>query len=577
MFDLLIQNARIYDGSGKPPFPGDIGVTGGIISQIGPSLPSPARRTIDAAGRCVTPGFIDMHSHADLSIVQYPDAESLLGQGITTVFCGHCGMGMAPVGPYWKSQNDDLFAMDDILPFASVSSYPGMTPACETEKLRPAYRKRFGVEMDWTTFRSYQEKLTRMGVGVNLAMEVGLQQIRQQTLGLTCNRPADRQEILRMEELVQEAMEAGAFGLSIGYDYTPDMYAGEEELLRLAALVKQYDGIVSAHTRNGKSGCPDWQGIDGIREFLALGQKTGVRVHISHIQPGFRAPLLDQSLQDESARRTLEVLDEYRNQGVRVTWDALHPDASSIYYFPELCSFLTYYIMECGGKSRFREKLTEPSYRSFLAGQIRQGNHILFPRFPKDRPITRCQNPQALGKTVENLAEDSGCSPEEQVLQIIMKDMDTCIRPLRAFEQAPGSELFWRREDAVIGTDNCAFPYDYEGRPKDLPAFRSTPEAYGGIVHFLKRSQDLPMEQTIRKLTGNAAALLGLRDRGLLKPGFCADLVMLDPERLDPCYGEIDPRQKPAGLDYVIVNGKIAVDHQVHTHVRSGRILSRPA
>ena len=575
MYDLVVRNGLLFDGSGLLPFRADLGITDGRIAAIGTLDGAQAAKDIDARGRYVTPGFIDMHSHADLSIVQYPDGESLLGQGITTAFCGQCGMGMAPVGAYWKSQGDDLFAFEAFMPFASVSSFPGMTPACRTEQLKLAYKDYFGVEMDWVTFGDYRRKLERQGIGVNLAMEVGLQQIRQQVLGLDSKRPASQAELEEMLRLVETSLDEGAFGLSIGFDYTPDMDAGEEELLALAQCVQKKGGILAAHTRNGKAGSPNWQHIDGIREFVELGRKTGAHVHISHIQPGFKVTPADQALVDASARRTLEILDDYRADGVNVTWDTLHPEAASFYYYPQLCSFLTYYILECGGKTAFRRRLDDKSYRRELAEKIRRGEHIVFPRLDENAPITACGNTAYLGRTVQELALQAGLPVPEAVLQILREDIETCIRPLRPWEQGMGTEIYWRRDDAVIGTDNPAFPYDYEGRRPELPTFRGTPEAYGGFIHFLERSAGIPFEKTVRKLTGNAAKILGLTDRGWLKPGMRADLLVLDRNKLHSNLNLIDPRQQPSGLDYVVVNGKIAVDHGSHTHVRSGQFLTR--
>lgn len=575
MYDLLLYNGLIFDGSGALPYHGDIGVKDGIIVAIGDLKDAQAKCRIDVAGRSVTPGFFDMHSHADLSIVQYPDAESLLGQGVTTAFCGQCGMGMAPVGAFWKSQGDDLFAFEEFMPFGSISSFPGMTPFCQTEQLKPAYEKYFGVKLDWVSFGDYLHKLKTMGVGVNLAVEVGLQQIRQQVLGKDSARPATAEETQRMAELVDASLDEGAFGLSIGYDYTPDLSASEEELIFLAQRVRDKDGILAAHTRNGKQGTPNWQHIDGIREFLELGRKTGVHVHISHIQLGFKVIPADQKLVDEIAYRTLEVIEEYRAQGVHVTWDVLHPEAASFYYYPQLSSPLIYYILKCGGKTAFRTQLEDSAYRRQLAEKIRKNEHIVFPRVNLDVPVTACKNSRYIGKTINELARQTGITGEEMMLSILLEDIDTCIRPVRPWEQVKGSEIYWRHEDATIGTDNCAFNYNYEGRLPELPAYRSTPEAYGGIVHFLERSRDIPFEQTVRKLTGNAAGILGLTDRGYIRVGMKADIVVLKQEELRSNMNVIDPRQQPSGLDYVIVNGVVSVNHGVHTHVRSGQILSR--
>lgn len=575
MFDLIIKNGTLYDGTGKKPFQADIGIRNGIIEEIGNLEGAESGEVIDACGRCVTPGFIDMHSHADLGIIQYPDAESLLGQGITTAFTGQCGMGMAPVGKYWKSQADDLFAFEDFMPFSSVSTLPGITPACLTEQLKPAYKKYFGIDMDWVTFGDFRERIKKQGTGVNLAMEVGLQQIRQQVLGMDSERHATEKEIQAMEAMVKEAMDSGAFGMSIGFEYTPDMFAGEEELYRLAACVKPYDGIVAAHTRRSRSDNPAWQPIDGMKELMELGRKTGCRVHISHIHPGHILMPPDRKMSDASARIVLDTIDEYRQQGVCVTWDVLHQKCQAFYFYPELCSPLSYYILACGGKTPFGEMLKDETYRTYVIAQMKAKKHILFPRLEFNVPVSRCSNQAYVGKTLQELAETAGISPEEMVIKILMEDMDTLIRPIFPFERYIGleSKVFWEAEEAAIGTDNAVFNYDYEGHMPDLPAFRSTSTSYCGFIHFLVESKDAPLEKTVQKLTGNAAEILRLKDRGYLKKGCCADIVIMEPERLDPNENFFDPRQQPKGIDYVIVNGSVAVDHGVHTHVRSGRVL----
>ena len=582
MYDLIIKNGCLYDGTGTEPYCADIGVKGGKILKIGSLDGVSSKVVIDAVGKQVTPGFIDMHSHADLSIVQYPDAESLLGQGITTVFCGHCGMGMAPVGKYWKTQGDDIFAVEDFAPLSSVGSIPGRTKVCLSKQMRQAYKKYFNVDMDWTTFGDYRRKLSDQGVGVNMAMEVGLQQIRQQVLGLDSDRPATKDETEQMAELVRDAMESGAFGMSIGYDYTPDLSASHEELDRLACVVKEYGGIVAAHTRNGMDGNSEWQPIDGIREFLDMGLRTGARMHCSHVQPGFKVTPLDRKLVEQSAIRTMEIMDEYRERGVQVSWDVLHPKAAAFYYYPELCSPLLHYILACGGKKAFQQKLHDESYFAWLLERVKQRANILFPRLESTVPVAHCCRQEYVGKTLQELAAAREICFEEMTLRILREDMDACVRPILACERMSGMDgaidtffKFWTYDGATIGTDNCAFNYDYEGHLPDLPAYRSTTTAYSGFVTFLLESnkQQIPLAKTIRKLTGNAAQTLGLPDRGFLKEGQQADIVVLDTAQLATNENFLDPRQQPSGIEYVIVNGELAVSHGVHSHVRSGKIL----
>lgn len=578
MYDIIIAGGTIYDGSGKAAFISDIGIKDGVIIAIGALGGAAAKQFIDAAGKRVTPGFIDMHSHADLSLIQYPDAESLLGQGITTVFAGNCGMGMAPVGHWWKTQGDDVFALERFAPLTSACNVPGRTPICLTELMRGAYREYFGVEMNWTSFGDFLARLRSQGLGINAAIEVGYQQIRTQVLGPDFARKATAKETEEICAIVRKSLEDGAFGLSIGYDYTPDLYAAFEELEIVARVVSEHDGILAAHTRNAKDGDAEWCPADGIREFLELGVRTGARMHISHLQPGFKLDEVTDEKVAESSRRTLELIEEYRAKGVHVSWDVLHPKCSSFYYYPELASPLIYYILACGGKSTFCEKLTDREYRAYLVSQLEAGAHMVFPRLDYSAKITRCNERAWLNRSVEELADEAGISNEEMLCRVLERDMDTCIRPMLPYERSGGVDTFkyyWRLDEASIGTDNCAFNYNYEGRGHELPAYRSTPSAYGGFVNFLLESADIPFEKTIRKLTANAADILGFTDRGCIALGQKADIVVLDYARLDAKYDFIDPRQAPDGIDYVLVNGRVAVDRGVHTHIRSGELLRR--
>ena len=581
MYDLIIRNGMVYDGSGKPGFRADIAIKDGIIKIVGVTEED-AKTVIDADGKQVTPGVIDMHSHGDLSVLQYPDAESALGQGITTVFTGHCGMGMAPIGKYWKTQGDDLFAMEAIQPLTSVGTFPGRTVVCLSEQMRKAYQSYFGIEMDWTSFGEYMDRISAQGVGVNMVMLVGYQQIRQQVLGADACRPAAEAEICRMEELVEESMRDGAFGLSIGYDYSPDKDATSEELDRMALVVKKYNGIVAAHTRNGKDGDSAWMPIDGYREFLELGLRTGVPIHISHIHYGYAGLPKDRYMCSDGNRRVLSLVEEYRKKGVRVTWDVLVEHSSAFYYHPELCSSLIYYILSAGGKEPFATLLQDETYRAWIIGEISAGKHIVFPRLDPQCRIIRCKNRNYLEQTLAELAEKAHVTVAEMLIHILSEDMDTLAKPVLPYERYKDDQgqyrcglEFTRSEEACIGTDNCLFHYDYEGHQPGLPHFPSTPTSYHGFVRYLLDEEDVPFETSIRRLTGNAADALGFTQRGYLREGQAADIVILDRERLNTNLNYEDPRRQPVGIEYVIVNGVTAIEKGVLMHTRSGQVFRK--
>ena len=583
MYDLIIENANITDGSGAPSYQADLAIEKGQIAAIGDLKAEKSKRRIRAEGRYLTPGLIDMHSHADLELIRFPDAENLLGQGITTVFAGHCGMGMAPVGDYWKTQMDDLYAIEDFYPLGSIAGYPGVTPAVPSTAMRRAYEKYYGIPMDWTTFGDYMERLKKQGLGVNLVEEAGLQQIRQTVLGQDIDRPATPEEIEQMKQLVAEAMEHGARGLSIGYDYTPDMYASTEELEALIREAGRCGGIITAHTRTDHPDREDWTFADGIREFLDICLRCGVHAHISHICPNHLAGDYSQEEVDTSAEEILQLLEEYRGRAaaqgssLKITWDVLHPEAASFYFNPDLAAPFQYYILTCGGKQQFSRRLQEPAYRSSFLQRIRQKKHLTFPRIETAAVITSCSRTDLVGKSIDAIAGERGCDACEVIADLLALDIETRVRTAMPWERLCNTDVYWKREEAAIGTDNGAVNYDFEGRRPELPSFRMPPSAYCGFILFLQQAMEKGMsfEAAIRRLTGNAADILGLTDRGRIAVGAQADLVLWDLEQLDPCRSFIDPRQRPKGPELVLVNGQIAVEKGRHTHGRSGQLLTQ--
>ncbi|WP_425755234.1 amidohydrolase family protein [Ihubacter sp. rT4E-8] len=251
MYDLVIYGGMIVDGTGQKQFAADIAIQGGRIMEIGEPSSLEGQSYLQADGQFVCPGFIDMHSHADLTVFLYPDCESLIGQGVTTVFCGHCGMGMAPFDRYFMPMYLDRYGEEAEMPLSTLTCFPGQYPPVDTETMKKGTKKHFGLEISWKTFAEYRDYLREQGTGINMLMLLGHSNVRQSVMGLDTARKATEQEVAEMEQMVKEAMEAGAFGLSFGFDYAPGWDASEEELLRLAACLKPYDGILTAHVQMG--------------------------------------------------------------------------------------------------------------------------------------------------------------------------------------------------------------------------------------------------------------------------------------------------------------------------------------
>ncbi|MBQ1391783.1 MAG: amidohydrolase family protein [Firmicutes bacterium] len=580
MYDLILHGGLVADGTGGKPYPADVAVKDGKIVKIG-EVGQDAAKIIDASGKYVTPGFIDMHNHADLTAMLCPDMEGMLGQGITSAFCGHCGMTMAPIGDYFMGMLEDVKAFEEIIPLSSYGVHPGGYPAVDSPSFRKAFKKRFGVDITWTSFGEYRDWLRQTGVGCNLYMLVGHAQIRMCAMGLDYKRTATQEEIDRMKELLRKEMESGALGMSYGLDYAPGIYADDNEMLQLAEVLVPYHGILAAHTRHGgkKPNDPDekeYEPIDGLRDLMEIGLKTGLHVHISHIPNGFTERPDDQYMYDAAAIRTLQIISEYREKGCYVTWDHLVPDYIPWFFFPELCGMFKYYIELCGGKKSFCEKLESPVYRAYLKQETEAGHNRSFSWWRDDIEIIKCKNESYLGKRLADIAKEQGKSSLDMALDMILEDPDTCYhQPPLGRPRRYDTKVFDDAEDVTLGLDNCAYNYDFEGERPDFPADRSTPTSYCGMITFFEKRSDIPFEKIIQKMTGNAAIALELPDRGFVREGLAADLLVIDRDNLRSNANFADPRQKPDGIDYVIVGGKIAVDHKTHNHLRNGQIPDR--
>ena len=581
MYDLIIHGGTVVDGSGGAPFKADVAVLDGKIAGIGDFSAADAKNKIDAAGRWITPGFFDMHSHADLTAMLCPDMEGLLGQGVTSVFTGHCGMTMAPIGDYFVGMLEDVKAFEEISPLITYGKGPGNYPAADSPSLRRAFEKRFGVKMDWTSFGDFRQYLRKTGVGANMYMLVGHAQIRMAAMGMDYKRTATQQEIDVMKTHVAEAMESGALGLSFGLDYAPGIFADDNELYQLAECLVPYKGILAAHTRRrGKKpgAAREHTEMQGYRDLMEIGLKTGLHVHISHISSGFDVKPADQELQDACGRRTLAIIDEYRAKGAHVTWDTLVPDYIPWFFFPELAGVFKYFIELCGGKTAFCEKLKSPTYRAELTRSIKEGKNPSFGMLIEDMEILRCKNESYVGRRLNEIAAEQGKTPIEMAFDMLMEDADTCYRqPPLGGPKETVDRVFDEAEEASMGLDNCAYDYDFEGERPDMPRDRSTPTSYCGMITFFEKRSDIPFEKLVQKLTGNAAKAIGIADRGFLREGMAADILVIDRENLRSNENFVDPRQKPDGIDYVIVDGRIAVERGEHSHIRAGRIIDRNA
>ena len=578
MFDLIIAGGAVYDGTGRPAFRADIGVRDGVIAAVGDLSGQQAGKRVDAGGKAVTPGFIDMHSHGDLTLLFYPEMESKVRQGITTIVGGQCGLSVAPCDQWWTSQYFEYAQLAKL-----TDNMYDVPTLVSPKELSPLMEEAYGVAIDWASFGDFLAKVKKQGIGANYIPLVGHGTIRAQVLGQDFRRTATDAEIARIQDYVREAMEAGAAGLSVGLDYAPGIYADFRELKAVAEVLKQYDGIYEAHWRKTglREGTPKQQKkIDGIIETLEIGLQTGVQVHLSHLSVGFDVyPVSDGFMAAQAAARTLAIIDEYRQKGVRVAHDVIPNITGGIMLAPDLALLFLPWLRPCGTREQFAKNLRAPDYRATIAATVNSGQYYsINPKVDPDWAaaftILQHKDPSNVGKNLQALAREKGRSDLDMALDLLMEDPYTkAFQVVQAMHDA-AVRTFIADENATIGTDTFAFDdKSIIELGENMPSYYPNPNTYCGFVRYLAQYPQATFEETIRKATGKCAEVMGLNDRGVIAEGKKADLLVIDRENLRTNENHVDPRVWPEGIDYVFVNGEAAVWQGKPTGSRSGAVL----
>lgn len=519
MTDLLISNGQFLDGTGSPPVQSDLAVTGDRISAIGRLAPMQAEQVIDAAGRLVCPGFIDAHSHSDTYILVEPRAVSKIFQGITTEICGNCGASAAPRTGRSRMPSD-----------WAEKPYPG----------------------GWQSVAEYRALLERVGPATNIVLLIGHNTLRASVMGYG-DRPASSDDMGRMVGLLEQSLEEGGRGFTTGLIYPPGMFAGTEEITALAAVVARYNGVYASHMRSeGK------RLIEAIEETIGIGRAAGIRVQVSHLKtsgkPNWR--LLEPAL---------ELIHKARASGMAVAADR-YPYTSSgtdlDVVFPAWA--------EEGGRDAILARLRDASVRSRLREEIlvsrteeAWGSIVIGSTFHPDLRRFR-------GCPLVDAARALNMAPVDALLTIV--EMDG-VRTT-AFFAGMSEDNMWRilsQPWVMLGTDaSLRAPEGPLGT--DFPH----PRAYGSFPRFLRAALDgrtVGLPEAVRKMTSLPAAQFGLRDRGVLKEGYAADIAIVDPVSVCDTATYSAPHNPAQGVESVIVNGCLTLHRGEFTGRRAGRML----
>ncbi len=525
MFDLRIDNASIIDGTGQPPYRGDLAIMNGTIAAVGPKVEGPARRVRDAAGLAALPGFVDIHRHGDLVPWHNPPSRLEISQGITTFVSGLCGFSAAPNSREHYQEFQEY--AEPIL---------GPTPPLPE-----------GMD-----FAAFLEAAGKQPLACNQGFLVGGGALRIAVCGFK-PEPLDKRELAAVTELARDSLAAGALGLSVGLTYIPEIFHTRDELLALFRVAAEFSRPVVTHVRGEGSLI-----LPAVEEVISCARAAGAPLHISHLKAAGRKNwrLL--------APKALAMIQEAQAAGQDVTYD-LYPYAAGSTAMHALLPP----AYQAGGVAALLERLADPAIRREILAELRrdQGEwDNLIPSTGWDSVVVAGgRDPSLAGRNVLEIARERGQEPEECAMLLILENAGNL--PMVSHNQCLDDvEMLMTTPGAIIASDSL---YSQGGRPH--------PRKYGAqarfISHYALQSKRLSIEAAVRAVTHLPARRLGLTGRGSLQPGQAADVVLLDLSRYRDTATYEEPERLPEGIDSVLVNGHWAIEAGIPLDAVAGEVL----
>jgi dihydroorotase/N-acyl-D-amino-acid deacylase len=529
-FDTVILNGHVVDGTGSPWYAADVGIRDGRIAAIGRLAGAPAKQTIDAGGKVVAPGFIDMLGQSELTVLVEPTLPSKIFQGITTEITGEGGS-VAPL-------NDAILKADRV-------GYAHL-------KITP----------DWRTHAQYFARAEKQGIGINMAHFVGATQVRRMVLGDADTQPTAA-DLDRMKTLVREAMEQGAVGLSTSLQYAPAPYAKTEELIALASEAAKYGGVYATHMRSEAGAV-----LEALDEAVRIGREAKIPVEIWHIKAAGKR---NWGRMKEIVAR----IEQARRDGVDITADTYGYTA----WFNSFSAFIPPWAHD-GGDEKMIERLKDPKTRARIRADMLKADdaswdnewqEIAGPESVLFGAVQNADLKSIQGKTLADVAALWKMDPIDALCEILIRD--------HAFTSVAVSGMSEPDVALAVAQPWVAFNNDSQGTSPAglLGQEHPHPRAYGTfpriIRKYVREDKLLTLEEAIRKMTALPAQKMRLADRGVLKAGMWADLVVFDPGTLTDKATFAEPNQLSSGMDYVLVNGVPVIAAGKATGERPGRIL----
>ncbi len=528
-FDVVIIGGKIIDGTGNPWKYADIGIKDDKIVKVGKLYDSDAKTKISAEGLYVTPGFIDMHTHSDYSLLVDGTGQSKVRQGVTLEVIGES----ESVGPI-------------------VGKY---------DREKEAILGKFGVELTWETMGEYFKILENSGISGNIASYVGLGQVRSCVIGDDDRKPTD-EEMREMKLLIREAMEDGAMGLSAGLLYIPDMFFTTEEIIGMVKVAAEYGGIYATHIRS-----EDQKLLESLDEAISIGKKADIPVEIFH----FKASAKKNWYKMPEA---IEKINDARRTGIDIT----------VNQYPYIAGSTTITILmpdwaREGGTKKILERLKDPKTRQIIKNDMKTINRGYdnieeYMSYVRIADVPSEKNEPLEGKSLLEIARERNADPIDNYFELLLEE-DGNISGVLFTMTEENKKLAMIQPWLSIGSDGTAVkPEGILGKGKPHPRYYGTfPRILG---RYVKQQNVLTLEDAIRKMTSLAAQRLGLQDRGLIKEGMFADICIFDYEKIIDHATFENPHQYSEGIIHLLVNGKLVIENGEHTGAKPGRVIYGP-
>lgn len=528
MFETILSNGTLYDGTGSEGYRADIGIQGGKVTAIGDLGGAQAAQRLDVQGLAISPGFIDLHTHSDFTLVVNGRAESQVHQGVTTEVVGQCGISCAP-----------------------------LRHADEDSRLTLGYALGDTARKRWRTFGEYLDVLEATSLGVNVAALVGHGAVHRAVLGdaLQAGEPED---IARMKRLVEDSLDEGAAGFSSGLEYWPGLLASPHHLLPLCEATAARGKLYATHVRNR-----DRYYDLGFGEALSTARQSGARLQISHIQTKFGAP-------DFAMEHTLEMIETARRHGVDVAMDVIPHDWNNT----TVISILPTWARE-GGTEATQQRLRDPAMRERI--KVNPAPMLLLVAAGKWDEIillTAKTNAALVGATFAEIGKMRGVDPYDALMDMLIEEGGDAPRMMWATRSFTDRDIEMAMRDpqcAVISDTAALAPYGV--LKDDLFSLSGYGWAARFLQYYVRDRRVLPLHEAIRRITSLPASRVGLKQRGCLRPGYWADITVFAPDLIESRFTARQPRQYPGGIVHVLVNGELAMKDGQRTDSNAGHVL----